>query len=265
MEKFQVMDLRGCTSPLYDPTHPYEKFLDAQEYVWEQRLLRLIPDTLILTYHPPTITLGARPITDQLRHIRTLTPEVFQEDDEEKIFSAAKKFLWERFNINLARARRGGSVWYHDHGVLNLYVIAEVESQFPTKLVWRLEEVLYQTLAAFLPVDERDAERKHIESHNFIGVWTGGKKIAAIGVSIESCSGRYISKFGAAVNISPNRANLSMIDPCGISGREATAFCWETSLSALYAEPEFLPAFYKNFSAVFGAPPPEHKAEYSVE
>lgn len=253
MRKFQIMDWRGYTYSEYCPDYPYEKFLDAQNYVWKQRLLGLIPDTLILAYHPPTITLGSRSLKEQLSHIRPLLKEWLQEEDEEEFFTKAGVFLRSQYGINLVKTTRGGSVWYHDQGVLQLYIITKLDSPFPAMFVWSLEEALYQTLALFLPV-ERPTERIQHKFQSLIGVWTSGKKIGAIGVRVEKNGPNYISKFGASVNIDPDLQKLALIDPCGLTDKEATSLCHELSKTRrVFLEQDFLSAFYEKFSEIFDA------------
>lgn len=233
----------------------YEKFVEAQNYLWEQRLLDLAPDTLIVSRHQPTITLGARSLKEQLPHIRPLPFEWLEEPDDEKLFLRTKQFLLEKYFINLVRCERGGSVWYHDIGVLQFSVVAELESGFPSEIVYPLEETLFQTLTALSVPVERSTERDRNQS--FIGVWSNGKKLGAIGVRIRKMGKKKISQFGAALNVHPYRACLRLIDPCGIKGAEATSI--EEAMGKHYGgiSVRIVPTFLRKFQEVFGMEFPE--------
>lgn len=233
MRQFQVLDWRSYNHPLYSPYQPYEEFIRAQDYIWEQRLLTLVPDMLIVTYHPPTITLGSRPLKKQIPHIRPVPKEWLDEysesynpEKEQKLFDRARALLQEQYNIQLVRSPRGGSVWYHDKGVLQLYVIAELTSEdhFVSEIIDPIEETLYEVVRHFLPNAYLVPNaRKDSARHNLIGVWVNDKKIGAIGVKIGGHNKRRITQFGASLNLNPDTRNMALIDPCGIEGKESTS------------------------------------------
>lgn len=270
MREFQVYDWRIASGGRYGTHEIYDKFLEAQDYIWEERLLKLIPDTLIITYHPPTITINQYNLEEGLQHIRPLPREWFQgaesydEQGRANLFQKAKEFLAAKYGIRLVSVNRGGKVWYHDEGVLQLYVIAELESGFPSEIVNPLVETLCQTLQTFsMPVEciiNRPGEMLERERHGFIGVWVNSKKIGAIGVRIEGP--RRITKFGAALNVNPSMKNFALIDPCGLPGKEAT------SMQIEYGRPDppithdwVLSVLYPRFEAIFQTKLPRTTAE----
>ncbi len=67
-----------------------------------------------------------------------------------------------------------------------------------------LEEVLIRTLSDFQIAAERVP--------GMTGVWTGGAKIAAIGIHIS----RWITSHGFALNIDTDLSYFSYIVPCGL-------------------------------------------------
>jgi lipoyl(octanoyl) transferase len=73
----------------------YQSALDMQFELLEKRQNNLIPDTLILVEHPPTITLGRRAV--------------------EADILADENFLKET-GVEICRINRGGEVTYHGPG-----------------------------------------------------------------------------------------------------------------------------------------------------
>lgn len=116
------------------------------------------------------------------------------------------------------KAGRGGEFTYHGPGQRVMYVMIKLEPQDIRKFVWRLEEVIIQTLKHFGINAERREGR--------IGIWVitnktplpqgemgGEAKIAAIGIRVR----KWVGFHGIAVNINPNLEHFNGIVPCGIS------------------------------------------------
>ncbi len=193
-------------------------FLERQETLAWHRGFGFLPDMLIAARHTPAITLGAGSISEQLRHIRLLDARRIDPADEQKSFANAADVLRSRFGVELVRARRGGRLWYHDPGVLQLYLIAACPDGFPAAVVYFLEETLYRAIRSLgAPVERVRTSSSHI------GVWSGGRKLGAIGVRVSPKNGKNISQFGVALNVAPDERGVQLIDPCGIAGCEATA------------------------------------------
>lgn len=206
----------------YNPEQPYKKFLQAQETIWQKRVHNYIPDTLVITTHPPTITLGARTKHSQLKHI-TILPREWHDDSDELYFSRAKKFLRDEYSIDLIETKRGGSIWYHDPGVLHFYLIAEIREPYSMPVCRALEETLNQTIRVFVPRADRMPNRFRRDMNPYIGVWIDGKKIAGVGLEVRQKNGKKVTKFGAAINVNPDMTRLSLIHPCGIEECSATS------------------------------------------
>ena len=107
---------------------------------------------------------------------------------------------------------RGGEVTYHGPGQLICYVIADLRAEQDLhRHVHRLEEAIIRTLADFGIQAGRDPRG--------IGVWVGGKKIAAVGVRCR----KWITFHGIALNIHPNLRHFSGIVPCGMADAPVTS------------------------------------------
>ncbi len=253
MKNFQLLDWRS-TSGL-----PYDIFLKNQEELAERRLRGEIPDTIVLANHPPTITLGAGALREQLAAIRPLSRGLFAVTDDALLFDMAGKFLKKYFDVLLVRTKRGGKVWYHDPGVLQWYVVAETPPRLGATTVHLLEETCFRALGALGTPVRRVSERYESGSHAYIGIWSGEKKLAAIGMRIAAMNGGWISQFGAAINVSPDPRGLRLIDPCGITGVDATSIAEVARPNMTPTEESVVCALTDAFSEVFGATLNEEK------
>ncbi len=152
-----------------------------------------IPDTLLLLEHPPTITLGRGS-----READLLTSEA----------------QLARQGIAVERVDRGGEITYHAPGQLVGYPILDLRAhgQDLHKYLRDLEEALIRTLGAL----GLEAAREP----GLTGVWTGGCKIAAIGIKVS----RWVAMHGFALNINPDLEPMRRdFVPCGIRDRGVTS------------------------------------------
>lgn len=229
MKQLVVCDWRD-RGDFYDPSLSYEYFLAVQETIVRQRLNQECGDTLILTTHPPTITLGRRSLREQLTHVRaiplSITTAPTATSDQDLLTSAAS-YLRHFYDIDLIKTNRGGSVWYHDHGVLQLYLIMEVHPFGINDIVYPLEEVLLRTLNTIGIPATRAGESVRRADKSFLGVWVNEKKIAAIGMRVQSNGVRFASMFGASLNVNPNQSTSNVVDPCGIPHCRTTSIARE--------------------------------------
>ena len=120
--------------------------------------------------------------------------------------------------VPIFRVERGGEVTFHGPGQLVVYPMLDLargQQQppgFQKDLHWflhRIEEVLVQTLRRYDIAAVRD------DAHT--GVWVGGDKVAAVGVTAS----RWITSHGLALNVCPDLSyfDTAVILPCGIAGR----------------------------------------------
>jgi len=146
------------------------------------------------------------------------------EGDEQSMLDAIEK-LTESISpvvapngVPIYRVDRGGEVTFHGPSQLVVYPMFDLKngSSYKQDLHWYLrmiEEVVIQTLGHY----NIDGKRDDINT----GVWVGGNKIAAIGIS----SSRWITTHGFALNVDPDLSyfDTSIILPCGIEGRGVTS------------------------------------------
>lgn len=198
----------------------YARALDLQADLVRRRAAGEIPDQLLLLEHPHVLTLGSSAHRDH----------VLASDDQ----------LRER-GIDLFEAGRGGDVTYHGPGQLVGYPILRLgpERRDLHRYLRDLEEVLIRTLAAFgVPAERADG---------LTGVWTGGRKIAAIGIRVSS---GWVTSHGFALNVEPDLGYFATIVPCGIHDREVTSLaeCTGSSVSMAAVEDAVVSAFAEVFS-----------------
>jgi lipoate-protein ligase B len=170
----------------------YGAAYELQRRLQVERDAERVPDLLLLVEHPPVITLGRRGSRDH----------VFLSDAQ----LAAR-------GICLFETNRGGLVTYHGPGQIVGYPIARLRTlagDAPT-YVWRLEETLIRTLAAFGVAARRDPDNR--------GVFAAGGKIAAIGVAVT----HGVTMHGFALNVRPDLDHFELIDPCGIGDLGVTS------------------------------------------
>jgi lipoyl(octanoyl) transferase len=161
----------------------------ANELMHELASLRLrgeIPDTLILLEHPPVYTAGRR--------------------------SKPEHIVWTQDRIRKAGAElryidRGGSLTFHGPGQLVGYPIVDLGAR-PDALsyVRRLEEVVIRA--------SRDLGVELGRSDVQTGVWSGDRKVCAIGVRLMRMR---VSLHGFALNCDTDLSWYDAIVPCGLA------------------------------------------------
>ena len=168
--------------------------LDLQRRAAAARINGELPqDYLYLVEHPPVVTLG-RSSRDPAN--QRFTPELL----------AAR-------GIELFEVERGGDVTFHGPGQLVGYPIVDL-NRHKLDLHWYLrqvEEVLIRALAPFGILGERSAGQT--------GVWTGGRKIASIGVHAR----QWVTWHGFALNVTTDLSYFDLMVPCGIEGVTMTS------------------------------------------
>jgi len=173
---------------------PYGEALEFQRAAAAARIAGEIPqDLLILVEHPPVVTLG-RGSRDPAHLVAT--PAVL----------AAR-------GVELFEVERGGDVTFHGPGQLVGYPILDL-SRHRQDLHWYLrqvEEVIVRSLARFDIAAERRA--------GLTGVWTGGRKIASIGVHAR----QWVTWHGFALNVTTDLSYFDLMVPCGIAGVTMTS------------------------------------------
>ncbi|MDX2044829.1 MAG: lipoyl(octanoyl) transferase LipB [Acidobacteriota bacterium] len=165
---------------------PYGEAHELQKQLVEQRKADEIPDTFLLLEHPHVITLG-------------------RAADRTNIL--ADETMRASWGVELHETGRGGDVTYHGPGQLVGYPIIKLMPgrQDIRRYVRDLQEVLIRTAADFgVTAEPRGGE--------FVGVWVGNEKLAAIGIRIS----RWVTMHGFALNVATDLNYFRLIVPCGI-------------------------------------------------
>lgn len=199
-------------------------YLEAQERQLAQvdaRIQGQVPDTLVLTEHPPVYTFGVRK-------------------------GAEEHLLWNpamlaQQGVTVVATRRGGDVTCHSPGQLVGYPIVCLNQWRDLHGFLRLmEAALIETVAHFgLAADRREG---------MTGVWIEQqRKIAAIGVAVR----RWVTYHGFALNVANDLAYFSGIVPCGITTNQGGVTSLSQELGRVVSREEVAPvaaqAFWRQF------------------
>ena len=167
---------------------PYAPMLalqtSAREALWEEPVAELRRGKVFLLEHRPVYTCGIRAKV---------------EDVGERVGPDA----------DVIKVRRGGEVTYHGPGQITGYVVLDVRNHGgSTKCFMHgIEEVMIRAVNSLVPRVEPGRHEDHP------GVWVGGSKVGAIGVSVS----KWVSLHGFALNVEDLQPRFDAITPCGIS------------------------------------------------
>jgi len=205
----------------------YTEAYNIQQRLWLQNYNGETPDTLLVLSHLPTYTIGKSGKLDNL---------LVEEDELEKQ------------GLSVFFTDRGGDITYHGPGQIVAYPIMDLRKRGKDvhRYVHDLEDVIIQTLADYSIEAHKDKE--------FIGVWVGNEKIAAIGVRIR----KWITMHGLALNINPIMEHFSFINPCGIVDKGITSITNILGYDVPFED--VAEHLVKNFAAVFDV-----RIEWSTE
>lgn len=172
-----------------------------------------LEDRLLLVEHNPVVTLGRSTQASSMP------------------FPAE---LLEARGLELFLVERGGDVTLHAPGQLVGYPILDLTG-WRRDLHWylrQLEEVLIRALDSLAIAAERNPGKT--------GVWTGGRKIASIGIHVK----QWVTMHGFALNVTTDLSLFDLIVPCGIPDvvmtsvareRPELADPWEQTRTAVVA------------------------------
>ena len=192
----------------------YAEVLELQRRLCRQRISGDISeDILLLVEHEPVVTLG--------RGVRPGSLPLTPADLEAR-------------GLQVFEVERGGDVTFHGPGQLVGYPIIDLRKH-REDLHWylrRLEAGLIQGLAA-MGIEGSTAA-------GLTGVWTGGRKIASIGIHVK----QWVTFHGFALNVTTDMTYFDLIVPCGIPnvvmtsvsrelGRTDSAALWEETRTAV--------------------------------
>ena len=204
---------------------PYADVLELQRRLCRARVERRHDeDILLLVEHDPVYTLGRGTRESSL----PLAPDLLRARGAEV------------FEIE-----RGGDVTFHGPGQLVGYPIIDL-ARHRQDLHWYLRE-LEGALIDALDVLGVAADRNPGKT----GVWTGGRKIASIGVHVK----QWVTLHGFALNLTTDLAWFDWIVPCGIADVQMTSVGRESDTTGnsladigLRARDAVVAAFGRRFS-----------------
>lgn len=175
----------------------YGETLELQRALRQQRIAGTVTDDmLLLVEHDPVVTLGRGTRATSL----PLPPDELR-----------------RRGVEVAEVERGGDVTWHGPGQLVGYPILDLTAHRPD-LHWYLRQ-LEQAMIDALGNLNISAER----NPGLTGVWTGGRKIASIGIHVK----QWVTLHGFALNVTAELTPFSWIVPCGIQGVTMTSVAAE--------------------------------------
>lgn len=145
----------------------------------------------------------------------------------------------EKLGIEVYKSERGGDLTYHGPGQLVAYPIINLRAfNLGVKAyIASLEQVIINLLSEFA-INSSTRE-------GYPGVWTNGRKIASIGVSVKNG----ITMHGSALNVNTDLEGFSMIVPCGIKDTQVTSM--EKTLGSKVGMQDVIKSFIKHFKIVF--------------
>ncbi len=165
---------------------PYAPAWDLQKRLAAALVAGTGGDTLLLLEHPPVYTLGRNSLA---AHILAAPEEIA------------------RRGATVERNDRGGEVTFHGPGQLVAYPVIKLgpEERSISRLVDNLEQAIIDTLDDYDLLGDRLSDQR--------GVWTRGRKIASVGLSVK----RWVVTHGMALNVAPDLSYFALINPCGHS------------------------------------------------
>jgi lipoyl(octanoyl) transferase len=194
----------------------YADALALQHDLVARRKRGEIPDQLLMVEHPHVVTMGRNG-----RHENLL----------------AAPDLLARAGVEFHQSDRGGDVTYHGPGQVVGYPIFDLREwkRDVGAYVRALEQALIEALAEFGIAAGRLT--------GTTGVWTGGAKIAAIGVHIS----RWVTSHGFALNLETDLSYFRYIVPCGLT-RPVTSM---RELGCQASRGQVVAALARGFARVF--------------
>jgi lipoate-protein ligase B len=166
-----------------------------------------VPDTVILCEHPATLTLGRASTSDELP------------GGEEPL----RALGWE-----VLRADRGGRSTWHGPGQLVCYPVLDLRDHGKDlrQYAHDLERVAIEALAELGVAAVAGEDREHV------GVWTGGRKIASLGIRVD----RWVARHGFALNVDCDVDAFARFRACGLDGTPFTSAARELGRGVSLAE-----------------------------
>ncbi len=178
------------------PLLPYPQALGLLRGLNAARIAGAIGETLILTSHPPVITLGRRG------------------DDKDLLLPV--EHITSR-GVAVERVERGGLVTAHGPGQLMVYPVMHLPSLGlgVAGMVRSLEQASIEVCAQLGITAIRRKDHP--------GLWVGDRKIASIGLAVK----RGVTLHGMALYNQPEPELFGLINPCGLAADRITSLAQE--------------------------------------
>lgn len=179
------------------PLLPYAQTLSLLRGLNAARQAEAIQETLVLTSHPPVITLGRR-------------------GDEKDLLLPMGQI--NELGVTVERVERGGLVTAHGPGQLMIYPVMHLPSlgQGVAGMVRSLES------AGIAVCAELGVTAARREGHP--GLWVGERKIASIGLAVK----RGVTLHGMALYNQSEPELFGLINPCGLGADRITSLTEQT-------------------------------------
>ena len=119
--------------------------------------------------------------------------------------------------IKIIKTNRGGKITLHNRGQKIIYFVINLNKRKKDirRLVSILENAIIQLLSVYDIKGKKDKDN--------IGIWVGGKKIAAIGLRVS----RWVAYHGCSINVNNNLDQYLKIRPCGLNNQSVTSIFFE--------------------------------------
>jgi lipoate-protein ligase B len=175
----------------------YGEVLELQRSLCRQRIQgELAEDFLLLVEHEPVVTLGR---STRLESIPLPPAELA------------------RRGVQVFEVERGGDVTFHGPGQLVGYPIVDLR-QHREDLHWYLRRLEAGLIGALDTLGIAAGTNPGLT-----GVWTGGRKLASIGIHVK----QWVTYHGFALNVTTNLDYFDLIVPCGIKDVVMTSVAQE--------------------------------------
>ncbi len=206
---------------------PYRGAWELQRAIAAAVTEGMLPDTILLLEHPPTVTTGRR--TD-----------------------AGELHIPDGADVEIVETDRGGKSTFHGPGQLVCYPILDLNrhGRDVKRYCRDLEEAIVQTLAGF------GLEGQRIDGSTGVWLTPPPRKIASIGIHIS----RWVTTHGYALNVDLDPAPFThWITACGLEDAAFTTIAREVGRSV--AVDEVRPHALEALAEVFGLELAELSAE----
>ncbi len=143
-------------------------------------------------------------------------------------------------NIKIIKTNRGGKITLHNPGQKIIYFVINLNKRKKDirRLIGILENAIIQLLSVYEIKGKKDKDN--------IGIWVGGKKIAAIGLRVS----RWVAYHGCSINVNNNLDQYLKIRPCGLNNKNVTSIFFEYQKKVKNINNNIKKIFIKNISKI---------------